>query len=291
MKQFFKVGGLIAFVIVIVVTIGMLAVYSHSNARFTRVFPTALRPIEAASRSADITEGKRLYISRGCPDCHGDDLGGRTFINDPAIGVISGTNLTSGSGGIGAMRTDAELARAIRNGIGKDNKGLKLMPAEDYQGMTDADVAKLIGYIRSVKPVDRKLPEITIGPVARILFLTGKFPNLLAAESIDHAKAPAVSIKAEISKEFGAYVAATCTGCHGANFAGGPIPGAPPEWLPAKDIRKEALAGWNEESFISAMRTGKTPNGNVMRFPMPWQNLGKLNNTELKALWLYIQSQ
>lgn len=291
MKKFFKAIGLVLFLLTVAVTVSMLAVYSKSNTRFAQKFDLPLRPLSAQRSPKDVEEGKRLYISRGCPECHGEDLGGKTFINDPAVGVFSGANLTSGKGGIAGIRSDAILARAIRNGVGHDGLGLKLMPAEDYQKMTDADTAKLIGYLRSVQPVNRSLSPITVGPIARILFLAGKFPNLLAAAQIDHAVLPAAELQPKVTHEFGEYVAATCTGCHGANFAGGPIPGAPPEWPPAKDIRKEALAGWTETSFIRAIRTGKTPAGETMRFPMPWQSLGRLTDTELKALWLYIRSK
>lgn len=291
MKKFFKGLGLVLFLLTIILAVGAMVIYSKTNSRFTRKFQAPLRQLPLVSAARDLEEGKRLFVSRGCPDCHGADLGGKTFIDDPAIGVVSGSNLTSGKGGIAAERSDSELARAIRNGVGKDGRGLLLMPAEDYAGMSDADTGKLIAYIRSASPVDRSMPEISIGPVARILFLTGKFPNLLAAEHIRHDQAPPKQVTAAVSVEFGRYVASTCTGCHGQNFAGGPIPGAPPEWLPASDIRKAALSSWTEADFIRALRTGRKPDGGAMRFPMPWQSLGRLTDTELKALWLYIQSK
>lgn len=265
-------------------------VYSLTNARMNRTYDVAATPVPVFKNAADLAEGKRLYISRGCGDCHGADYGGKTFVNDPAIGRLSGSNLTTGKGGIATARSDAELARAIRHGVGQNGRALKMMPATDFQHMTDEDAGKLISYLRTVPPVDRETPEQVGGPLGRFLFLIGEIPIFISAELIDHGARHMTKIAPSVSVEYGKYVAATCTGCHRQNFTGGPIQGAPPEWAPAQNITGRALAKWNEAQFMTALRTGRRPDGSEMKFPMPWQSLGKLTDTEIKALWMYLQT-
>ncbi|XDD48279.1 c-type cytochrome [Leptospira sp. WS39.C2] len=240
--------------------------------------------------SLDLSEGKRLYQSRGCGDCHDVDGSGKTFINDPAIGTISGANLTAGKGGILLDRSDEELAIGIRHGVGKNGRALIFMPATDFQSMTNEDVGKLISYLRSVPPVDKEQGVIKPGPLGRLLFVIGEIPVFVSAEQIDHDVTHLDNLKPTVSLEYGKYVASTCTGCHGMKLVGGPIQGAPPEWPPAQDITKVGLAKYTEVTFIQSIRTGKRPDGSEMKFPMPWQSLAKLTDTELKALWLYLQS-
>ena len=41
---------------------------------------------------------------------------------------------------------------------------------------------------------------------------------------------------------------------------------------------------------MTALRTGKRPNGSDMNPIMPWRNLSKMTDTEIKALWKYLQT-
>lgn len=64
-----------------------------------------------------LNEGKRIFQYRGCEACHGEQLQGLIYLDNPAIGQVITPNLTSGQGGIGAQRTDKDLIRAIKHGI------------------------------------------------------------------------------------------------------------------------------------------------------------------------------
>lgn len=51
------------------------------------------------------------------------------------------------------------------------------------------------------------------------------------------------------------------------------------------------IGAWNETVFIQAMRNGKHMGaGRPILPPMPWQNFGKLDDSELKAIFAYLQS-
>jgi cytochrome c553 len=55
---------------------------------------------------------------------------------------------------------------------------------------------------------------------------------------------------------------------------------------PETGIAKE----YTEALFISALRTGRTPDGGSILPPMPWKNYAKMTDDDLKALWAYLQS-
>jgi hypothetical protein len=49
---------------------------------------------------------------------------------------------------------------------------------------------------------------------------------------------------------------------------------------------------WTEEQFFSTMHTGVTPSGHELNQEfMPWQEVGRSSDDELKAIWLFLQSQ
>jgi hypothetical protein len=51
------------------------------------------------------------------------------------------------------------------------------------------------------------------------------------------------------------------------------------------------LASWTEEIFIQAMRTGKHAGvGRPILPPMPWFDIGKMTDADLKALFAYLKS-
>jgi mono/diheme cytochrome c family protein len=115
---------------------------------------------------------------------------------------------------------------------------------------------------------------------------------LVPAERIDHrAQRPTTPLREE-SVAYGAYLSATCTGCHGPGFSGGPIPGAPPDVIPGTNITPAGQIGsWAAEQFVATMRTGLLPDGRVIDpKDMPWPALGTMTDDELGAIYLYLMS-
>ncbi len=54
---------------------------------------------------------------------------------------------------------------------------------------------------------------------------------------------------------------------------------------------KTGLGGWTEKEFVEAMRTGKhMGQGRPILPPMPWFNLGKATEEDLKAIFAYLRS-
>jgi mono/diheme cytochrome c family protein len=168
------------------------------------------------------------------------------------------------------------------------------MPSEDFQRMSDEELSDIVAYIRSQPPVDNLVPPVSLGPLGKVLVATGQLP--LSADRIPSHDAPHALLPptAEASAEFGAHLAGICAGCHGEDLSGGPIPGAPPNWVPARNLTPHAdgLAGWTYDQFTRAMREGVRPDGSPLQEPMTLITPYALNMTEveLQALWAYLQS-
>jgi len=199
------------------------------------------------------------------------------------------SNLTRGRGGVLGNYTDPQLEAAIRHGVGPDGRGLLFMPSQEFQYLSDEDVAAIIAYVRSVPPVDRQLGGSSVGPIGRVLLLTGAMP-LLPAELIDHDAARRPVPPAAPTREYGEYQARVggCFGCHGPALGGSAEGhGGPP---PANLTPGGGLGAWTEADFFTAMRTGKRPDGTAIDPAMPWRAVGRLTDDELRALWLYLRS-
>ena len=147
------------------------------------------------------------------------DLAGRVFLDNPVIGRIATTNLTSGKGGVGNELSDADWVRAIRHGVRPDGKPLLIMPAGEFYYLSDADLGAVIAYLKSLPPVDNELPANKIGPLFRVA-MTFMDVVVLPAEVIDHTAPRPISPEVGVTVEYGKYLAITCTSCHG--------PSAPP---------------------------------------------------------------
>jgi len=218
-----------------------------------------------------------------CQECHDGDLGGKVMVDQPAFGRLAAPNLTRGHGGIGDY-TDADFERAIRHGIGRHGRPLIFMPSEAFAPMTDEDLSALIGYLRTVPPVDRRHPEPRVGPVARALYLAGNFPllpvEIIAHDTVRPRQHPGVSV------EYGEYLATIggCRSCHGQSLAGDANPDAP-------DITVGRLANWTEEDFFRALREGLRPDGSGLDpEKMPWVRSGLMTDDEIRAVWAYLRS-
>lgn len=243
--------------------------------------------IEIPTDEASLAEGERLFITRGCADCHGEDGAGRATIDAQPMGYLPSSNLTSGEGGIGDY-SDEDILRSLRHGIDPQGRGYLLMPSHEYSHFSDRDMGMLIAYIRSLEPVDGDLGEPNLGPVGRIIVLTE--PTFKPAEIIDHENVEAWDIEPEVSERYGEYVAIICQGCHTDNYSGGPAsePGAPASTNIT--FHEDGLAGWTLEDFGAAMRTGVRPDGSVIDPYMPWGAFSRMTDTEIEAMYVYLQS-
>jgi len=285
-----KFLGYVLGALVLAVVILASTVFLRSNAKLKQTFVVQVQAVSVPADAAAIAQGQHIAQTRGCTECHGADLGGTTVFDNGAMGRADAPNLTRGEGGLPAEFKDEDFVRAIRHGVARDGRGLFLMPSTDYSNFSDADLGALIAFIKSVPPVNRPRGPVALGPVARGLLAFGKIK--LAADEIDHTNVKPAVVTPAVTIEYGRYLATGCTGCHGPNFSGGKIAIGPPDWPPAANLTPHAdgsFAKWTQEQFLTTMRTAKRPDGRELNAAMP-RAFGKLNETELKALWTFLKT-
>ena len=290
--KFIRILGKILLVLLIVVATALGLVYWRSSSLMAQRIEVR-EPALAMPTGADaLAHGEHLAVTRGCTDCHGADLGGRVLVDAFPIGRLAGPNLTRGKGGLGERLDASSIEHAVRHGLGDGGRLLLYMPSTDFAGLADTDMADLIAYVKSVPAVDRDVLPPVAGPLMRVLFLLDKAPVVYALKIDQHASHPA-TMTASADAGYGRYLAQSCTGCHRDNFVGGHVPGTPPDFPDARNITTDPAAGigkWTKENFYAALRTGKRPDGSDINTFMPWKAFSRLSDTELDALWAFLQT-
>lgn len=169
----------------------------------------------ATESAALVAHGKRLATVLGCTGCHGKDLQGTNVTEkEPEFGDMNAPNLTL----LLAGYSDAELDRVIRQGVPKDGREFWFMPSEEYQYLSDADLAALIAHLRTVTPAGKPLPPIRKGPEFDKDVASGEVAN--APDTIRRfAAKPPVDLGE--GHAFGRRIAqTTCAGCHNSELQG-----------------------------------------------------------------------
>lgn len=288
-KKILKVIGIIVGCIVMIAAGYYVKVYISTEKRMNRKYDVQAQSIEINKDSATLALGAHLVKVKGCTDCHNADLGGKIFVNDGPLGVLSAANLTKGKGGRPEGYNYEDWILALKHGVHRDRTALLFMPSHEFTLLSEKDMGAIIAYCNELPPVDRVLPEKNIGPLAKILADLGKLP-LFPVEMIDHSRTLIKEVKVEISVEYGKYLSTSCQGCHRETMKGGePVaPGFPP----VADISSSGHPGkWTDEQFINTLRTGITPEGRTLKpEEMPWPMAKEFSDLELKALHLYLNS-
>ena len=249
-------------------------------------------PVAFTTDAGALRQGKYLFESRGCGECHGNDGAGRVMLNEANGLYVRTPNLTRGEGSPTAAYTEADWVRSVRHGVNPKGRALLVMPSEDYARFTDADLASIVAYARSLPPVKGGAAEIRFPMFLTALYGAGVIPD--GSEKIDHRLPPAQPVSVGVNTTHGAYVANMCMGCHGEHFSGGKIPGGPPDWPPAANLTPGAGSVMTRydtpEKFIAMMRSGKRPDGSAVDKAMPFQTLAAINDTDLQALYAYFRT-
>ncbi len=268
MKKILKWTGIVLGGLIGLTLLTGLALYPSGKEKLTRSYPNvSVESVNIATDNDSIVFGKHISIIWGCTKCHGDDLSGRLLTNDPLLGTIPASNLTAGKGGIGNSYTDTDWVRAIRHGI-KPNSKVEIF-MNDYSSLSDHDLGDLIAYLKQIPPVDSELQALHLGPVTPLAPAVGFLTP--PAELINHSEQRLADPVPAGTVDYGKYLFTICSECHATNLA-------------------NKLDKWNQEKFIRAFRTGVLPDGEKLPAAMTPKIFGELNDTELAALWLYLQS-
>jgi mono/diheme cytochrome c family protein len=248
------------------------------------------RPLALNTDAATLERGRYLFTSRACAECHGADGAGRAFIDGGPNGLyVKAPKIGPGAGSVVAAYRPQDWERTIRHGIKPSGEPVFIMPSEDYNRLTDVDVAALVSYVRSLPTAAGSGLEARVPLPVRVLYGFGRIPD--AAEKIDHALPPAEPVAEGATAEHGRYVAGMCIGCHGAGLAGGKIPGGPPDWPAAANLTPgegSAMPRYASfEAFRAMLDSGRRPDGSRIAV-MPFESLRALNATDSEALYAYL---
>jgi mono/diheme cytochrome c family protein len=256
-----------------------------------------------------LTRGE--YLTRavlGCVDCHsehdwnapggavlpGREGSGGIFPVEGLPGRLVAVNITSDrETGIGTW-SDDQLARAIREGIGRDGRALfPLMPYPNFRRLPDEDLAAVIVFIRSLPAIRNPLPQTEISfPVK---YLIRSVPEPLSG--------PVPPPDISSPEKRGEYLAtlASCTDCHtpivrgqadpNKFLAGGQVFKGPWGEVTSANItpHKTGISYYNEKIFLEALRTGSVM-GRPLNPIMPWDAYRRMTDEDLKAIYAYLRT-
>ena len=245
------------------------------------------------------------YLVRGpmgCGNCHtpqgpdGPDMakelaGGQLVIDDEMMKAYT-ANITPG--GAIAGWSDAELARAIREGIRPDGSLIgPPMPFPLYRKLSDTDVTAIVAFLRTLPPVENQPPKSQYN----IPLPPAYGPPV--GHVADTPRGPTV--------EYGAYIAgpvAHCLECHtpmgpdgrflydtALGQGGFEFPGPWGLSVSANITSSEdGLAGYTDAQLATMITEGVRPDGRHMLPPMPYPYLAKMTPDDLAALILYLRT-
>lgn len=205
-------------------------------------------PVAFARLSPDPAKhGERLSLILGCSGCHGKDLTGQEW-SEPEFGTVWTANLTVAA----AKYDDAQLKAIIVGGKLPGGRPLWDMPSHLFTQMSDADMAALIAYVRSLPVKGAEHPAPVFGPQAKKEMAEGLYISSAAGVAREGKVSPP---DAGPDHRLARYIVrTTCAECHQMTLRGGtPYPGAEPR----PDIR--IAAAYELEDFKRLLRTGVAP--------------------------------
>lgn len=235
------------------------------------------------------------WTKRDMPIPAGMEGAGEEFPLAGLPGRIVAPNLTSDPETGAGLWSDDQLARAIREGIGHDGRTLfPIMPYLHFCSMSDEDLASVIVFLRSLKPVHNPLPTTQI--VFPVNYLIRGIPRPLMAA------VPPPDVSMPVMR--GAYLVniAACTDCHtpqdrhgmplpGMDFAGGQVLEGPWGRVASANITPapSGIPYYDESLFKQVMRTGYVKARKLSPI-MPWSDFRGMTDDDLDAIFAYLQT-
>ncbi|HEU0105963.1 MAG TPA: cytochrome c [Vicinamibacteria bacterium] len=289
----------------------------------------ALAPLAGGQTSATARTVRGAYLARGvarCFWCHAPlDSGdpatpqpetlGSGDILDEKTPIIAPNITPDDETGLGRWH-DGEIARAIREGIGRDGRRLRSEhPSHYYSVMTDEDAGAIATYLRSLPPIRRSLRRSA--------------EQRDRGESVQPPVPPALASALQSVTDRGAYLVqlGECRGCHttttrdgrperGMEFGGGrrfriekgagiefgPDPAFTPaaqRGLPGEEglvasanITPDAsgIAFYTRDVFIQTIRTGHVAGVRRLSAAMPWVFFRTMTDDDLGAIFSYLRT-
>ncbi len=264
--------GLIALSVV-----GYLAFYFGSQLVMDKKWPVRPDPVRAAEGPNAVTQGARLARLYGCQDCHGTELRGRLYVDEPGIASLWAPNLTLKA----QTYSDADLARGIRAGIDPKGRALITMPSVAYSRLSDAEIGEILAYIRSLRPGGEVRPLSNVGWIGRLGLITDDYRTapVEVANARDH---PLPDFGPRFAAGRG--LARACVECHGADLSGDRGVGTP---------NLNVVKDYTEAQFEKLLLTGRSNTGHELDLMSATarRRFNGLSSADMAALYGYLRQR
>ncbi|MGH9463864.1 MAG: c-type cytochrome [Vicinamibacteria bacterium] len=270
--------------------------------------PEPASPPAAAMSGVSVERGE--YLANHvmlCFACHGE-----IDYDSPELSVVPGTE---GSGGpfpdeiipypinvpnitpdeeTGAGTwTDEQIKRALRHGIGHDDRVLFVgMPWPFFRVITDDDLDSLVAYLRSIPPVRKEVPPTPAPPpFQEMLRPLTNAPLPPAPDMSDPVQRGQYLVHMGLCRECHTPIDAKGEALPGMDFAGGrPLFG---RWgrVFSANLTQDAsgIPHYTEEVFLQVMHTGN-PGGRQLNPIMLWGYFKGMTDEDLKAIYAYLRT-
>lgn len=234
-------------------------------------------PPATALPSGSAAQGAHLAAIYGCSDCHGEDLRGRPFPHPDPFRTVTSANLTLKA----KSYSDADFERVIRTGLTPAGYSVEFMPSNAFIHMSDAEVAAIVGYIRSLPAGGVDSVEWRPGWKGYWQLANGKFPpgqSLMA-----DARRLAPRDMGPATAEGRHLVSVACSECHGADLTG--QKGGPPDLVVA--------GAYDPADFRRLMQTGVAAGGRElpMMSPTARKRFSHFTPDEVEAIKRYLTAR
>jgi mono/diheme cytochrome c family protein len=257
--------------------------------------------------SALVERGRYLVEGiAGCGNCHtpkgpngelpGMALAGGQVFDERPFRAVAPNITPDPETGIGRW-TDAQIALAVREGRRPDGSIIgPPMPIELYRGISDRDLAAIVAYLRTVRPVrnavERSVYRIPLptsygppvaniadppegDPVARGRYLAGPMGHCIECHTPMAEGRP------------GQRDWAARTGAGGQSFDG---PWGTSVAANITPSRTRGIGGWTDAQIIRAVTQGVSADGRRLFPPMGFAYYARMNERDLRDLVAYLRS-
>ncbi len=311
MKKILKV----LFFLVIIAALGIAGLLTYVKLALPKVDPAIDLKVEMTPER--IARGSYLanHVTV-CMDCHSTrdwskfaaplkegtlGMGGDRFDQTMGFpGVYFARNITPA--GISSY-TDGELYRVITTGVDKNGRAMfPVMPYPYYGKMDPEDIKSIIAYLRSLPPIDNKVPESTSD--FPMNFIINTIP-----QNAEPQKAPSKSDKVA----YGRYLAnaSACIECHTQvekgqiikelmNSGGREFQFPDGSVLRTANITPDPETGigkWTEQEFIKKFKSYSDSNyvspkvaPGEFNSIMPWTMYAGMSEEDLSAIYAYLKT-
>ena len=221
-----------------------------------------------AQDAALLERGRYLVeVTAACGNCHtpkgpqgnlpGRELAGGFVIDAPPFRAVTSNITQDPETGIGRW-TDAQIARAIREGIRPDGSLIgPPMPFEFYRNLSDRDLQAMVAYLRTVPPIRNAVEKSTY--------------------------------RIPLPPSYGPPVTSVAPRATGLSAGGQQFPG-PGGVAIARNLTPTGLGQWSNAEIERAIRAGVSRDGTRLQPPMAFYAYANMSPQDLSDLIAYLRT-